>query len=249
MKSTKPISANAFFNNVKKNTLLTREGEVFLGKIIQKGDDYINPQGYSAKWAKEQLVLANMRFVVKTAGMYTNYHNWDDYFEIIQEGCIGLISAAEKFNPELGNKFLTYASSWVTLAIRRYLTNIPKAIRVPVGTLERHRHLHKAKKILDRSLTTDCDSEFLSDFLELSPKKTKHIFNAVTSIKSMDLAVGCSAGEGKKTFIKDLIGDRKPLPDQVFVERMTEKATRKLLRSLTSIEEHVLRSRFGIFNK
>ena len=248
MKTTKTVNSNAFFNSVKKNTLLTREGEVFLGKIIQKGEDYISPQGHSAKWAKEQLVLANLRFVIKTASKYIHYYNWDDYLEIIQEGCMGLMSAADKFNPELGNKFLSYATSWVTLAIRRYLTNIPKTIRVPVGTLERHRHLHKAKKLLDRSLTTDCDSKFLSGFLELSPSKTKYIFNAVSHTSSMELSIG-STTEGRGMFIKDLIGDQKPLPDQVFVEQAVEKATRKLLRSLTSVEEHVLRSRFGIFNK
>lgn len=121
-----------FSDDIEKADLLTAEEEVELSKKIREGDIE----------ARNKLVNANIRFVFKIAGKYTT-HGSVTYEDLVASGLEGLIYAAEKFDPDKGNRFTTYAYWWIGYGIKKYLNEMVPHLRVPIGQIQRIRALHR----------------------------------------------------------------------------------------------------------
>src|SRR3954454_22323820 len=133
-------SLQLFLKDVGKIDLLTAAREVELAKRIERGD----------LRAKQEMVEANLRLVVSIAKRYRNLGL--PFLDLIQEGSIGLVRAAEKFDHRKGFKFSTYATWWIKQAIQRGLANQARTIRVPVHVVERLQKLNAAEKRLEAEL-------------------------------------------------------------------------------------------------
>src|SRR5580700_5477086 len=148
----------SFINRLTRQRLLTFDEEVELAARVKRGD----------RRAKDRLVEANMRLVINIA---KNYHNPLIPFEdLIQEGAIGLITAAERYDPAKGYRFSTYATHWIRQAISRAIDNKSKAIRIPAHVSESLRKLERMRSQLFRENGEEPTTEQLAQRMGLSPR-------------------------------------------------------------------------------
>lgn len=140
----------AFYSQHSKDQLklLTREEELEIARLAAEGDIE----------ARNALVVANIRFVFKAAGQYTS-RGFVMYDDLVASGIEGLIHAADKFDPETGNRFTTYAKWWIDQSIRKYLNEMVPTLRVPVGQIQKIRRLHRMLTRRNQELQDDSIAE------------------------------------------------------------------------------------------
>ncbi len=220
----------SYMSRLTRQRLLTFEEEVALAARVRAGDSR----------AKDQMVEANMRLVINIA---KNYHNALVPFEdLVQEGAIGLMTAAERFDAAKGYRFSTYATHWIRQSISRAIDNKAKAIRIPAHVSESLRKLERTRAMLLRESGEEPSTETLASHLGMTPRKVNALLQAGQEPVSLDMLVG----DEENTTLASLINDRtSPNPqDTILVQEMRSELG-KLLAILTPREQEIMRRRLG----
>lgn len=220
-----------YLRSIGRVKLLTAHEEIELARRVANGDEM----------AKKKLVQANLRLVVSVAKKYQN--RGLPFLDLIQEGNLGLIRAAEKFDPERGYKFSTYATWWIRQGITRALADKSRTIRVPVHMVETINNLRKATRKLSQKLDRRPSMEELAKEMGISLTKVKDILAANRSPLSLDTPYG----EDDDNTLAELVEDESgKTPEDSTALRLMSDDVRKVLSVLTPREREVLILRFGL---
>lgn len=219
-----------FLREVRRHPLLTAEEEVELAKRIEQGDDE----------AKARMVTSNLALVVSIAKRYPT--DGLTLLDLIQEGILGLIRAAEKFDWRRGFKFSTYATYWIRQAIQRGMDNKERTIRVPTNVLQRERKVQSARKRLAAKLGREPTDEEVAAEAELSLGDVVSLQDVARTVTSLDRPVG---EEGDVAF-GDLLPSSSPAPEEEVVVSLREQAVRRALDELPDRERAVVELRYGV---
>jgi RNA polymerase primary sigma factor len=219
-----------FLQEVRRHPLLTKAEEVDLAKRIERGD----------LEAKSQLVNSNLRLVISNARKYQGHEL--PLLDLIQEGILGLIRAAEKFDWRKGYKFSTYATFWIRQAIQRALDNRARTIRIPVHLGQRERKIARAHRELAAQLGRDPTDEELAKAAELTPEELAEARAASRVVTSLDRPVG----ESEDTAFGALLASDERGPEEEVDIVLREDALRRALEQLPDREREVVKLRYGI---
>lgn len=227
-------SIKLYLKEIGRIPLLVAEEEISLARRIVKG-------GADGEDAKRKLVQANLRLVVSIAKKYLN--RGLSFLDLIQEGNLGLIRAAEKFDHEKGYKFSTYATWWIRQGITRSLADKSRTIRVPVHMVETINRYKRVTRQLSVELGRKPTDQELAWAMGVSLKKLKEIMNANKTPVSLETPLGKEEDSTLSDFIAD---DAKARPDVSSTERMLKEHIKELLTDLLPREAEVLRLRYGL---
>ena len=220
-----------FLKDIGRVPLLTAAQEVELAKRIERGDHS----------AKQAMVEANLRLVVSIAKRYRNQGL--PFLDLIQEGTIGLVRAAEKFDHRKGFKFSTYATWWIRQAVARALADKARTIRMPVHVVEKLNKIVRTERNLRAKLGREPNSEEIGLELDLLPEEVDQIRRSAQTPVSLEKPVG---DEEESEFGHFLTDETAPLPDELAEETMRKEALRGILGSLSHRERRVLELRYGL---
>ncbi len=227
-------SIKLYLKEIGRIPLLTAEEEIKLARLIVKG-------GKPGDVAKRKLVQANLRLVVSIAKKYLN--RGLPFLDLIQEGNLGLIRAAEKFDHEKGYKFSTYATWWIRQGITRSLADKSRTFRVPVHMVETIDRYKKITRQLSQELTRKPTDQELAWAMGVSMKKLKEIMNANKTPVSLETPLGKEEDSSLSEFIAD---EPRCQPDVSSTERMLREHIKELLIDLLPREAEVLKLRYGL---
>jgi RNA polymerase primary sigma factor len=219
-----------FLNEAGRYPLLTAAQEVELAKRIERGD----------KEAKDLMVNSNLRLVVSIAKKYQGHGL--SLLDLIQEGIIGLIRAAEKFDHRKGFKFSTYATWWIRQAVQRGVANKARTIRIPVHIVEREQKISRAERELVAKLERPPTDEELSKKAKLPVKQVREVRQAARAVASLDKPVG----EDDSASFGDLFASEERRPDEQVELQLTEKALRSAVAELPEREQRIVKLRYGL---
>jgi RNA polymerase primary sigma factor len=220
-----------FLKDIGKVDLLTAAQEVELAKRIERGDH----------GAKQEMVEANLRLVVSIAKKYRNQGL--PFLDLIQEGTIGLVRAAEKFDYRKGFKFSTYATWWIRQAVARALADKARTIRMPVHVVEKLNKIVRSERKLRAELGREPTAAEIGKDLDLSADEVEHIRRSAQTPVSLEKPVG---DEDESEFGHFLTDVNLPLPDEEAETTLRKETLRKILGTLSSRERQVLELRYGL---
>ena len=220
-----------FLKDIGRVPLLTAAQEVELAKRIERGDH----------GAKQAMVEANLRLVVSIAKRYRNQGL--PFLDLIQEGTIGLVRAAEKFDHRKGFKFSTYATWWIRQAVARALADKARTIRMPVHVVEKLNKIVRTERTLRAKLGREPSSAEIGEELDLGSDEVDQIRRSSQTPISLEKPVG---DEEESEFGHFLTDETMPLPDEVAEESMRKDALRSILGTLSHRERRVLELRYGL---
>jgi RNA polymerase primary sigma factor len=219
-----------FLQEVRRYPLLRREDEIELAKRIERGD----------LEAKERLVNSNLRLVISNA---RNYQGHDmPLLDLIQEGILGLIRAAEKFDYRKGFKFSTYATFWIRESIQRAVANRARTIRIPVHIGQRERKIGRVAQELMGKLGREPTDEEIAAAADLAVKEVRETREAARVVTSLDRPVG----EEEDTSLGSLLPSGERGPEEVVEISLRQDALRRALERLPEREREVVKLRYGI---
>jgi RNA polymerase primary sigma factor len=220
-----------FLKDIGKVPLLTAAQEVELAKRIERGEHA----------AKQAMVEANLRLVVSIAKRYRNQGL--PFLDLIQEGTIGLVRAAEKFDHRKGFKFSTYATWWIRQAVARALADKARTIRMPVHVVEKLNKIVRSERKLRAELGREPTTAEIASELDLSLDEVEHIRRSAQTPVSLEKPVG---DEEESEFGHFLTDDTAPLPEEEAEVAMRKEALRAILGTLSQRERRVLELRYGL---
>jgi RNA polymerase primary sigma factor len=220
-----------FLKDVGKVDLLTAAQEVELAKRIERGDHR----------AKQEMVEANLRLVVSIAKRYRNQGL--PFLDLIQEGTIGLVRAAEKFDYRKGFKFSTYATWWIRQAVARALADKARTIRMPVHVVEKLNKIVRSERKLRAELGREPNSIEIAKDLELTMDEVDQIRRTAQSPVSLEKPVGDEEESEFGHFITD---ESVPLPEEAAEVTLRKETLEKILSQLSPRERRVLELRYGL---
>jgi RNA polymerase primary sigma factor len=218
-------SLQLFLKDIGKVRLLTAQEEVDLAKRIERGD----------LDAKQKMVESNLRLVVSIAKNYRNQGL--PFLDLIQEGTLGLVRAAEKFDYRKGFKFSTYATWWIRQAIARALADKARTIRIPVHVVEKLNKIGRAE--LGREPTPD----EIAEVTGIDPEEVESIKRSAQSPVSLEKPVG---DEEESEFGQFIADEKAESPFDRAVDLLTKEALKESLESLSYRERRVLELRYGL---
>jgi RNA polymerase primary sigma factor len=220
-----------FLKDIGKVPLLTAAQEVELAKRIERGDHT----------AKQKMVESNLRLVVSIAKNYRNQGL--PFLDLIQEGTIGLVRAAEKFDHRKGFKFSTYATWWIRQAVARALADKSRTIRMPVHVVEKLNKIGRAERRLVSELGREPLAEEIAIELELEVDEVEQIRRSSQAPISLEKPVG---DEDESEFGHFLADERAAAPDEAAETTMRKETLRRILSMLSARERRVLELRYGL---
>ena len=225
-------SMKLYFKEMSAINLISAEKELELAEKIAHGDIE----------ARNELVSANLRLVVSLAKRYQGCGM--SLQDLIQEGNIGLMKAAEKFDASKGFRFSTYAAWWINQTIGRALADQSKAIRVPVHMTENINKLRRLSRDLTATLGHEPTDEDLAEAMEVSVDDIKTYKSYMTDVTSLDIQVG---DDDDGTTIASFIEDEKNVsPEKNAVQIAEREMLDAVLDTLTAREQDIIRQRFGL---
>jgi RNA polymerase primary sigma factor len=221
-----------FLKDIGKVRLLTAQEEVGLAKRIERGD----------LAAKQKMVESNLRLVVSIAKNYRNQGL--PFLDLIQEGTIGLVRAAEKFDYRRGFKFSTYATWWIRQAVARALADKARTIRIPVHVVEKVNKIARAERSLVTSLGREPTAEEIADLVAgVAPEEVEAIKRSARAPISLEKPIGDDEGSEFGQFIAD---ERSESPYELAVVALARTALAEALNGLSYRERRVLELRYGL---
>jgi RNA polymerase primary sigma factor len=221
----------SYLGRLTQAPLLTVEEERELARSALAGD----------KRSKQRLIESNMRLVINIAKGYRN--RAIPLEDLIQEGAIGLMQATERYDPDKGFRFSTYATHWIRQSIGRAIDNKSKAIRLPAHVSQTLRKIEKIRGQLARELGSEPTAEQIATALEVSPKKLSAIIQASQELLSLDMSVGDSGGMTLGGIIKDA---NNPDPETCALGAEVTRELKRILEDLNEREQRVMRMRFRL---
>jgi RNA polymerase primary sigma factor len=223
-----------YLREIGRVKLLTADEEIDLARKIVAG-------GNAGAMAKRKLVQANLRLVVSIAKKYVGRGML--FLDLIQEGNLGLIRAAEKFDHERGYKFSTYATWWIRQAITRAIADQARTIRIPVHMVETINKLKKVTRKLAQELARKPSEEELSQEMGISINKLREIIKVAQEPLSLETPIGKEEDSRLGDFIEDKDADA---PVKTVAHELLREDLAEVLGSLSARERDVLRLRFGM---
>ena len=223
-----------YLREIGRIQLLTAEEEIELARKIIKG-------GQAGQIAKRKLVQANLRLVVSIAKKYVGRGML--FLDLIQEGNLGLIRAAEKFDHERGYKFSTYATWWIRQAITRAIADQARTIRIPVHMVETINKLKKVTRKLAQDLSRKPTEEELAKAMGITINKLREIIKVAQEPLSLETPIGKEEDSRLGDFIEDKEADA---PVKTVAHELLREDLAEVLSSLSPRERDVLRLRFGM---
>ena len=226
-----------YLKEIGRKKMLNKDEEMELGRLIKEGSSK------EKRDAKNKLVQANLRLVVSIAKKYIGQGVL--FMDLVQEGSLGLIKAAEKYDYRKNFKFSTYATWWIKQTIVRAISNHAKTIRIPVHMLEKIRRYKKACSDISLDVNLKPDIETVSKLSGLDTKKIEEVKNAIkTEPISLDTPVT------EDLCVQDYVEDTAYISPEKSAQNMLEsKDVVKLINVLTKREQEIIKRRFGIQNE
>ncbi|HEY9715740.1 MAG TPA: RNA polymerase sigma factor RpoD [Chroococcales cyanobacterium] len=225
-------SVRLYLREIGKIPLLSAEEELELAHRVVRGD----------KGAKDKMAEANMRLVVSIAKRYVG--RGLDLLDLIQEGNTGLLRAVEKFDPDKGFKFSTYATWWIRQAITRAIADQARTIRIPVHMVETINKLLRTQRRLTQELNREPTNEEIAKAMEIDVDKVEHIMKIKQDISSLDASI---RDDEEDSVLADFIEDDETItPEESATGQLLKEQVKDMLSALTEREQKILKLRFGL---
>lgn len=227
-------SVRLYLREIGKIPLLTIEEEQKLTREAAKG----------SKKAKDKLAESNMRLVVSIAKRYSG--RGLDFLDLIQEGNTGLLRAVEKFDPEKGFKFSTYATWWIRQAITRAIADQARTIRIPVHMVETINKTIRTQRRMTQQLNREPTIEELAKELDMEPEKVEYVMRIKQDIASLDQSIGRD-GDDEDSVLGDFVEDEeRAAPEDAAGNQILKEQLAKIILTLSDREQKIIKMRFGI---
>ena len=228
-------SVRMYLREIGKIPLLSSEEEAELAKRAMEGD----------RKAKDKMAEANMRLVVSIAKRYSG--RGLELLDLIQEGNTGLLRAVDKFDPEKGFKFSTYATWWIRQAITRAIADQARTIRIPVHMVETINKLMRTQRRLTQELNREPTNEELAKEMDMDADKIEYILKIKQDITSLDAGIGRDGEDGEDSTLGDFIEDEDTAsPEESAAGQLLKEQVREILSSLSDREQKIIEMRFGL---
>ncbi|RTK94196.1 RNA polymerase sigma factor RpoD [Candidatus Saccharibacteria bacterium] len=225
-------SVRLYLREIGKIPLLKADEELALAQRVVAGD----------KKAKDEMAEANMRLVVSIAKRYVG--RGLDLLDLIQEGNTGLLRAVEKFDPDKGFKFSTYATWWIRQAITRAIADQARTIRIPVHMVETINKLLRTQRRLTQELNREPTNDEIAKEMEIDVEKVEHIMKIKQDISSLDASV---RDDEEDSVLGDFIEDEDTVsPEESATGQLLKEHVKDMLGALTEREQKILKLRFGL---
>lgn len=220
-----------YLNEIGFSPLLSPEEEVYFARLAQKGD----PAG------RKRMIESNLRLVVKIARRYIN--RGLSLLDLIEEGNLGLIRAVEKFDPERGFRFSTYATWWIRQTIERGIMNQTRTIRLPIHVVKELNVYLRASRELTQKLDHEPSAEEIANLLERPVGDVKRMLGLNERVSSVDVSLG---PDSDKTLLDTLTDDRPTDPCDLLQDDDLSQSIDQWLSELTEKQREVVVRRFGL---
>lgn len=227
-------SVRMYLREIGKIPLLSQEEELELANRAMEGD----------KKAKDKLAEANMRLVVSIAKRYGG--RGLDFLDLIQEGNTGLLRAVEKFDPNKGFKFSTYATWWIRQAITRAIADQARTIRIPVHMVETINKVLRTTRRLTQELNREPTNQEIAEAMGMEVDKIEYVMRIKQDIASLDASVGRD-GDDEESVLGDFVEDsERDSPEDATANQILKEQIAEILTTLSEREQKIIRLRFGI---
>lgn len=227
-------SVRLYLREIGKIPLLNSEEELELAQKVVAGD----------KKAKDKMAEANMRLVVSIAKRYSG--RGLDFLDLIQEGNTGLLRAVEKFDPDKGFKFSTYATWWIRQAITRAIADQARTIRIPVHMVETINKLLRTQRRMTQEMNREPTIEELGKELEMEPEKVEYVIKIKQDIQSLDAGVGRDGEEEDSTLGEFIEDEESATPEESATSQLLKEQVQAVLSTLSDREQKIVKMRFGL---
>ena len=228
------LSVDKYLHEISKEELLTAEQEVELARKIKKGDEQ----------AMEKLIRANLRFVVSVAKQYQNQGL--SLPDLINEGNLGLIKAAKRFDETRGFKFISYAVWWIRQSILQALAEQARIVRLPLNKIGSINKINKALAELEQKHEREPSINEIAKTLEVAPEEIKEAFKNSSKPLSMDAPLN---EEEEDSMYEVMESSENPTPDETLLNESLNREIERALSSLTEREAKIVRLYYGLNNK
>ena len=231
-------SVKLYLREIGKIPLLSQEEEYELAQKI------IHGSAKEKKRAKDKMAESNMRLVVSIAKRYSG--RGLDFLDLIQEGNTGLLRAVEKFDPDKGFKFSTYATWWIRQAITRAIADQARTIRIPVHMVETINKVLRTQRRLTQDLNREPSTEEIAKAMGMEPEKIEYVMKIKQDIASLDASVGRD-GDDDDSSLGDFIEDEDRIsPEDSAATQLLKEQIASILSTLSDREQKIIKMRFGI---
>lgn len=231
-------SVKLYLREIGKIPLLSAEEEFELAQKVIHGNEK------ERKRARDKMAESNMRLVVSIAKRYSG--RGLDLLDLIQEGNTGLLRAVEKFDPDKGFKFSTYATWWIRQAITRAIADQARTIRIPVHMVETINKVLRTQRRLTQDLNREPSIQEIADAMGMEPERIEYVMKIKQDIASLDASVGRD-GDDDDSSLGDFIEDEERIsPEDSAATQLLKEQIAAILSTLTDREQKIIKMRFGI---
>ncbi len=224
-------AASLYLKEIGYASLLTAEEEITLARKVQQGDEA----------ARQRMIESNLRLVVKIGRRYVN--RGLALLDLIEEGNIGLMRAIEKFNPELGFRFSTYATWWIRQTMERALMNQTRTIRLPIHIVKQLNACLRAARQLAQTMDHDPSADEIARLLDRPSAEVSHMLELNERVTSMDVP---ATRDGSKMLVETIADEQPCDPEELAEDDDLTHAIAAWLEQLSDKQREVVARRFGL---
>jgi len=216
-----------YFSEISKHPLLTHKEEIELARRARKGDEE----------ARKKLILSNLKLVITIAKAYTTYGV--PFLDLIEEGNLGLIKAVDRFDPEKGFRFSTYAAWWIRQSIVRAIANYSRTIRIPIHIFNL---ISKYVALEEKHSFNELSIEEKAQKLGISKKRFRMLEDLIRNIRELDLS---SSVDTFDQLARAMEGEASSDPERIIMQQIEHTHLEELMNRLSDRERLILRIRYG----